>query len=124
MENKIIEKDTLIKCIQNYVLIDDKLKEVHDKVKQLKEKKNYYNDYICSYVNENNINNKIKISDGELRINEKKDYTPLSYGFLEECLNEIIKDENKVSYIIQYLKNKREIKTSMEIKRIKKWFIL
>ncbi len=120
MENKIIEKDTLIKCIQNYVLIDDKLKEVHDKVKQLKEKKNYYNDYICSYVNENNINNKIKISDGELRINEKKDYTPLSYGFLEECLNEIIKDENKVSYIIQYLKNKREIKTSMEIKRIKK----
>lgn len=120
MENKIIEKDTLIKCIQNYVLIDDKLKEVHGKVKELKEKKNYYSDFICSYIDENNINNKIKISDGELRINEKKDYTPLSYGFLEESLNEIIKDENKVSYIIQYLKNKREIKTSMEIKRIKK----
>ena len=53
------------------------------------------------------------------KISEKKDYTPLSYTYLEDCLTEIIKDDNKVSYIIDYLKENREIKTSLEIKRIK-----
>jgi predicted ATP-grasp superfamily ATP-dependent carboligase len=113
------EKENLIKCIQNYVTIDDNLKLINEKTKILKEKKNNLAKAICSYVEDNNINKNIKISDGTLKINEKKDYTPLSYSYLEDCLTEIIKDDNKVSYIIDYLKDNREIKTSLEIKRIK-----
>lgn len=120
MNNELVEKDTIVKCIQNYVLLDDKIKELNNKNKELREKKNVFSKYICDFVEKNNVNKNIKISDGELRINERKDYTPLSYSFIEECLSEIIKDENKVSYIIDYLKEKREIKTSLEIKRIKK----
>jgi len=113
------EKENLIKCIQNYVTIDDNLKLINEKTKVLKGKKNNLSKAICSYVQDNNINKNIKISDGTLKINEKKEYTPLSYSYLEDCLTEIIKDENKVSYIIDYLKDNREIKTSLEIKRIK-----
>ena len=118
--NELVQKDTIIKCIQNYVLLDDKIKELNSKTKELREKKNVFSKYICDYIDNNNVNKSIKISDGELKINEKKDYTPLSYNFIEDCLTEIIKDENKVSYIIDYLKEKREIKTSLEIKRVKK----
>jgi len=118
--NELVQKDTIIKCIQNYVLLDDKIKELNSKTKELREKKNVFSKYICNYIDNNNVNKSIKISDGELKINERKDYTPLSYNFIEECLSEIIKDENKVSYIIDYLKEKREIKTSLEIKRVKK----
>tara|TARA_B100000925_G_C21875209_1_gene415994 strand:+ start:187 stop:555 length:369 start_codon:yes stop_codon:yes gene_type:complete len=118
--NELVQKDTIIKCIQNYVLLDDKIKELNSKTKELREKKNVFSKYICDYIDNNNVNKSIKISDGELKINERKDYTPLSYNFIEECLSEIIKDENKVSYIIDYLKEKREIKTSLEIKRVKK----
>jgi len=122
--NELVQKDTIIKCIQNYVLLDDKIKELNSKTKELREKKNVFSKYICDYIDNNNVNKSIKISDGELKINERKDYTPLSYNFIEECLSEIIKDENKVSYIIDYLKEKREIKTSLEIKRVKKWFVV
>ncbi len=118
--NELVQKDTIIKCIQNYVLLDDKIKELNSKTKELREKKNVFSKYICDYIDNNNVNKSIKISDGELKINERKDYTPLSYNFIEDCLSEIIKDENKVSYIIDYLKEKREIKTSLEIKRVKK----
>ena len=120
MEQQVVEKDTIIKCIQNYVLLDDKIKELNSKTKELREKKTFFSNYICDFVEKNNVNKNIKITDGELKINERKDYTPLSYNFIQDCLSEIIKDENKVSYIIDYLKEKREIKTSLEIKRVKK----
>ena len=121
MDKQVVssEKENLIKCIQNYVNIDDNLKIINEKTKVLKDKKNNLSKVICSYVEDNNINKNIKISDGTLKITEKKEYTPLSYTYLEECLIEIIKDDNKVSYIIDYLKENREIKTSLEIKRIK-----
>lgn len=121
MDQQVVSKDkeNLIKCIQNYVTIDDNLKLINEKTKILKEKKNKLSKAICSYVQENNINKNIKISDGVLKISERKDYTPLSYSYLEDCLIEIIQDENKVSYIIDYLKENREIKTSLEIKRSK-----
>jgi len=121
MDKQVVssEKENLIKCIQNYVTIDDNLKIINQKTKVLKDKKNNLSKVICSYIQDNNINKNIKISDGTLKISEKKDYTPLSYTYLEDCLTEIIKDDNKVSYIIDYLKENREIKTSLEIKRIK-----
>tara|TARA_Y100001970_G_C13953140_1_gene709273 strand:- start:415 stop:783 length:369 start_codon:yes stop_codon:yes gene_type:complete len=122
MDKQVVssDKENLIKCIKNYVTIDDNLKLINEKTKLLKEKKSQLSKTICSYVEDNNINKNIKISDGILKISERKDYTPLSYGYIEDCLAEIIHDENKVTYIIDYLKENREIKTSLEIKRTKK----
>jgi hypothetical protein len=65
----------------------------------------------------NLLENKIGITDGELRVYEKKEYSPLSYTYIEKCLAEIIPDKKQLDYIIQYLKQKREITTSLDIKR-------
>tara|TARA_Y100000992_G_scaffold126248_1_gene82874 strand:+ start:19 stop:381 length:363 start_codon:yes stop_codon:yes gene_type:complete len=119
MSNQLVEKEEIIKNIKNYVLIDDQLKIINQKVKSLREKKTYLANQICEYSEKNNINKKIKISDGELKIVEKKDYSPLSYGYIEECLKKIIHDENKVDYIINFIKDNRDIKLSYEIKRVK-----
>jgi hypothetical protein len=42
---------------------------------------------------------------------------PLTYKYLETSLGEIIKNETQVKQIINYLKEKREIKLVSEIKR-------
>ena len=36
---------------------------------------------------------KIEISDGELAFCERKEYAPLTYKYVEECLQKIITDE-------------------------------
>ena len=117
--NELIEQDKIVEYIRKYVLIDDQLKIINEKTKQLREKKTILSNYICNYAENRNINKKIKISDGELKISEKKEYTPLSYSYLEECLSKIIKDSNKVNYIIEYLKENREVKITSDIKRTK-----
>ena len=57
------------------------------------------------------------ITDGELRIYEKKDYSPITFGYIEKCLAEIIPDKSQVDFIIDHLKEKREITISKEIRR-------
>jgi hypothetical protein len=46
----------------------------------------------------------------------EKDYSPLSYGYIEKKLAEIIPDKSRVEYIIKYLKDNREITVSQELR--------
>jgi hypothetical protein len=119
--NNIITQDPreqLIENIKNWVILDSQMKIINEKTKKLRENKQNLSESICKYMKESNLlENRIGISDGELRIHEKKEYSPLSYGYIERSLGEIIHDKNHLNYIIQHLKNNREITTSLDIKR-------
>ena len=65
-------------------------------------------------------NNTIKITDGELRFYEKKEYSPLTFGYIEKSLGKIISDKTQLDYVIKFLKENREITTSIDIKRKQK----
>jgi len=122
MSDNIIEqiqtKAEFIEKIKNWVVMDSKLKIVNEKTKQLREMKLQLNHQICHYMNNHNLaQNKITISDGELRIHEKKEYSSITFGYIERCLAELINDSKQVEFIIQYLKDNREVTTSSDIKR-------
>ena len=122
MSDNIIEqiqsKQELIEKIQKWVILDSQLKIVSEKTKQMREMKSQLNSQICDYMNAHNMaQNKINISDGELRIHEKKEYSSITFGYIERCLAELIKDKAQVNYIMQYLKDNREISTCSDIKR-------
>lgn len=111
-------KKAFIENIQQWVAIDSQLKIIHDKTKNIRNKKNELLKNINDYVQRNELQNtRIEISDGELRFYEKKEYSPLTYSYLEKCLGEIIPDKKQIDYIMQYLKDHREIKTSQDIRR-------
>ena len=115
-----ITKAQLINDVQRWVLADTQLKQLTEKTKQMREVKSEANANIMLYMKQTNYNGNIKISDGELRIYEKKEYSPLTYSYIEKCLAKIIPDETHVEYIIQYLKENREVTTNQDIKRIPK----
>lgn len=120
MENTIIPstKAQFVDNVKQWVHVDSQLKIINEKTRKVRETKHHLNDEICKYMSENNlIQNKIGISDGELRIIEKKEYPPLSYGYIERTLAEIIPDKKQLDYLLQHLKDKREITTVLDIKR-------
>jgi len=107
-----------IENVKKWVIMDSQMKIINEKIKKIRESKHQLTESICEYMKESNLlENKIGITDGELRIYEKKEYSPLSYTYIEKCLAEIIHDKKQLGYIIQYLKQKREITTSLDIKR-------
>ncbi len=113
-------KQKLIDDVQKWVILESKLKEVNEKVKQMRDMKNHLTKNITTYMNSNNLNNNIEISDGELRFYEKKEYSALTYSYIQKCLKDIIADDNQVDYIIKYLKDNREQTMTTDIRRFYK----
>ena len=104
--------------IKEWVQIDNQLKILNEKTKSLREQKNSLNENIINYANKNNIlNSQIQISDGKLKFTNTKVASPLTFKYLEKSLGEVIRNENQVKQIMEYIKKKREIKTISEIKR-------
>lgn len=74
--NQIIQvspKQQFIENVKNWVIMDSQMKIINEKTKKIRESKHQLSDSICEYMKESNLlENKIGITDGELRIYEKK----------------------------------------------------
>jgi len=109
-------KTQFIEDVKKWALLESQLKIVNEKTRKMRDMKNDLSEKITNYMLETN-NSKIKLSDGEIRLYDKKDYSPLTFGYIENSLGNIIQDKEQLEYVVQYLKDNREITTSPEIKR-------
>ena len=110
-----------VENVKKWVLCDQQLKIIKEKSDKIRDTKHVLGSAICTYMDENNLSqNEIEITDGKLKIYEKKEYSPLTFSYIEQYLAKIIPDKSHVQFIIQYLKENREIKTTTDLKSIYK----
>ena len=110
--------DGLQQNIKQWVSLDTQLKTLNEKTKEIRNKRNELTDNIIDFVDNNNLSTStIKISDGKLKFAQNKQTAPITLGFLEGCLNDIIGNEEKVTQIMDYIKENREVKVIPDIKR-------
>jgi len=104
--------------IKQWVQLDNELKILNERTKDLREKRNTLEKNITTYAASNNLSNStVQISDGRLKFANTKVPEPLTFKYLEKTLSEVIKNENQVKLIMEHIKQKREIKVVPEIKR-------
>tara|TARA_B100000925_G_C21891117_1_gene422853 strand:- start:528 stop:872 length:345 start_codon:yes stop_codon:yes gene_type:complete len=104
--------------IKNWVNIDNQIKALNEKARELREERNELCDEILSYAGNNNLGNAtVEISDGKLRFATTRSTAPLTLRFIQNCLQDVISDQESVTKIMKYIKSKREVKTSSDIKR-------
>lgn len=104
--------------IHQWVTIDNQMKSLNDKIKELRDKKNSLSQDINTYAETKNLSNStIKINDGQLKFVTTKETQNLTFKYLEICLHDIIKNEEQVSKIVEYIRNNREVTYVGEIKR-------
>lgn len=104
--------------IKEWVKIDDQLKLLQQKQKELREKRGELNHEINTYIETNNLNNSIiQISDGSLKYNSSKSTQPLTFRFVRECLSNCISNQESVEQLMNYIKEHRENKINYELKR-------
>lgn len=109
-------KSEFVGNVQKWVQLDMQLKTANEKTKQLREMKSTIASRIYEYTDNKQMPNTIELSDGNLKLFERRDYAPLTYTYIEESLHKIIPNEEHVNYIIQYLKDNREITTIRDIR--------
>ena len=105
--------------IQQWVKLDNNIKLTNKRLQESRKEKNEIGQEINDIVYKNNWQHaEIEISDGKLRFNEVKVTSPLTFGFLRECLSHFIEDEKQLNTIITYIKEQRQIKYNKDIKRV------
>jgi len=104
--------------IKDWVACDNNLNQLKKQSKELRSSKSSLTSEIFNYVHEHNLDDSvIQLPDSTLKFQQTNYSSPLTFKFLETCLNDCISSEEQVKKIITYIKNKREIKTTYDIKR-------
>jgi len=104
--------------IKQWIQADNQLKDLNEQVKALREKRNSLEKTITTYAESNNLSNStVKFQDVKLKFTNSKVAEPLTFRYLEKRLSEVIKNESQVKAIMDYIRDKREVKVVPEIKR-------
>ena len=112
------DKADFINHVKRWVLLDTYLKQLQEKTKQLRDERQDMTNHICTYLDSHGMaNKKIGIHDGDLKMYEKKEYQPLTFGYVEESLAKLIPEKESVEFIMQYLRDNREVKVAPDIRR-------
>ena len=104
--------------IKKWVALDNQMKTMNERVKQMRDEKNTLEEGILGYVETNNLSNAtVNISDGKLRFVTAKQTAPLTLKHVEESLLKCIGSQNQVMQIMKIIKDSREVKYIPDIKR-------
>jgi hypothetical protein len=113
------EKNGFIENVKKWIVLENQLKMENEKIRKIREDKNKITSQMYYYMNSHNIIDKnIVVKDGELSFYEKKDYSPLTFTYIEKCLTDLIDDKSHINYIIQYIRENREHKIYNDIRKI------
>jgi len=103
---------------QQWLLLDNQIKIYNEKIKELRTKRDNIEEKLSQHALSNNLTNSpIKTTDGKLRFVNAKITCPLTFKYLEKSLGEIIKNSQQVTAIMNHIKNNRECKFVLELKR-------
>lgn len=104
--------------IQKWVVLDNQVQQLNNKIKTIRDERDTHEAQILKYAETNNLfNSAIKISDGKLKFTNTKQSTPLSLRYIEETLRKCIKSDEQIKYIMNQIKESRQIKIVPDIKR-------
>jgi len=117
----ITTQQEFIKAVKHWVSLDNQLRIFNERIREAREAKSILTQQIYQYTEDNNFTNpSIEISDGELIVCDKREYSSLSFSYIDKCLTKLIKDPAHVDRIIHALKENREQFVVPDIRRIYK----
>jgi len=107
-----------VENVKKWATLDKHLKLLNEKTREIRSQKNDLGDSICDYLENSGTSHKpIELSDGSIKMTERREYEPLTFAYVEECLDTIISDKSHVDLIMDYLHEHREVKIVNELKR-------
>ena len=116
-EKKKISKE-FVESVKRYLEVDDKIKEIREKTKNLTSEKKQKEEFILNYLQ--TIDEKvIDVADGKLRRNISKTQAPLKKETIQKALIDIVGDANKATAITEQIIKSRPTVERVTLKRTK-----
>lgn len=112
-----LQTTELSQKLQSFLTIDNELQELAARQKELREQKQILQKSIVELMKQNHLEDRtVKLSGRQFIIVPRKQYSGITFGYLDKTLGELIQDPEQKSYVLQYLKDHREMKEVHEIR--------
>ena len=109
---------SLAQCVQEYSVIEDELQELGAKQKTLRERKHELQTKIIQTMKDSNLETRtLKQGDNHFYIGTRKQYSSLSFSYLETVFEKMIPDKTNRTFLLEYLRENREVKNVDELKK-------
>lgn len=107
--------------IREWVSIDNEIDILNKKLREKREKRREINDYIFEYLKEKNTPKiRVNLPDGHITSATTHTYNPVSIKLLLNAFKEYFGDEKKAQHLLEFIKERRELITTNELKRTHK----
>lgn len=106
------------KKVLKWLEIDDEIRSMRAKSKELTNDKKQYEESILSFL-ENVGEKELNVKDGKLRRNVSKTKAPLNKASIQKALTEIVKDKTKADAMTDHIINSRPVVERVNLKRTK-----
>jgi hypothetical protein len=116
IQNKITEE--FRKNVLKWITLDDNLRELREKVKEITNEKKQYEEFVLSFL-ENVDEKSIEIKDGKLSRNVSKTKSPLKKELIFKSLSEITNDPVKAKTMTEHILENRPMVERINLKRTK-----
>ena len=113
-QDKITEE--FVEVVKNWVKLDDEIRNYNDKIKDLKNERKEYEEYILEYMDKIK-ENVINITGGKIRKNKSNTKIPLKEESIQSALLEITKDSAKSTQMTKYIMENRPSVERINLKR-------
>jgi hypothetical protein len=112
-----VQSSNLAQQLQNYMKLEDELQEISNRQKELRSLKQGLQKDIIETMKKHQLDNRtIKLNGRQISMTAKKQYTGITFQYLDKTLTELIPDKTQKEYVIKYLRENRETKIMDEIK--------
>jgi ABC-type transporter lipoprotein component MlaA len=121
MENKDSSSDEELKkkfknIVIAWVQLDDKIKTINSELKNMKDEKKQYEDFILDFMEKYN-ENMITLSNGVLKKNVSQTKQSINEEMINEAIEEFTKDAEQAYTITQKIIQKRQVNEKVSLKR-------
>jgi hypothetical protein len=104
------------KIVISWIELDDKIKLINSELKNIKDEKKQYEEFILSFMEKYN-ENMITLSNGSLKKNISQTKESLKEEMIQEAIQEYTKDIEEAYTITQKIIQKRQINEKVTLKR-------
>lgn len=104
------------KIVISWVELDDKIKLINTELKNIKDEKKQYEEFILSFMEKYN-ENMITLSNGSLKKNISQTKESIKEEMIQEAIQEYTKDLEEAYTITQKIIQKRQINEKVTLKR-------
>ena len=112
--------DSTKQDISRFIAISNEIETLNTKLKAMREERNTVEKKLLDYTESNNIKNiSIKTDSGNFKFCKVKQSQPLTFKYLEQCLNRVISHDDEVTKMMNFIKHSRETTESMVLKKVK-----